>query len=214
MNRDHPLARVATQAARRLILPLLGRVHPDQVTRAGLILAAFAGAAFLVHPLAAGVLILLSGLADMMDGLAARNRNLASPQGAFMDSVLDRYGEAAMLLGVLLYFGRQPGLVVWAGPLVLLAFLGSMMVSYTRARGESLGVLVDEGLFARPERLILLAAASLLDFLWPPVILLGGVGILALGANLTAWMRFRRIRRLLANGDHPPGPSSQPAGKA
>jgi CDP-diacylglycerol--glycerol-3-phosphate 3-phosphatidyltransferase len=102
-----------------------------------------------------GFLVLFAGLFDMLDGSLARLTQRTSRFGALLDSVLDRFSEAALFLGLLWLYGFQQATLV-----VLLLFgalLGSIMVSYVRARAEGLGISCEVGLFARPERLFLLA---------------------------------------------------------
>lgn len=115
--------------------------------------------AFAAGKLAAGgALVLASGLADALDGQVARARGMASKAGAFLDSTLDRFVELASFIGLAIFY-RQ-GLAVTA---VIVALGGSMMVSYTRARGESLGVLCKEGLMQRAERMLLMGFGGILD---------------------------------------------------
>ena len=106
----------------------------------------------------AGWMILLSGFADVMDGEVARGRNMASSEGAFLDSTLDRFSEFAAFIGLAVFY--KSGL---SGVWVLIALGGSLLVSYTRARGESLGVLCKAGLMQRAERMLLLGIGSILD---------------------------------------------------
>jgi len=106
----------------------------------------------------AGWMILLSGLADVMDGEVARQRGLANRAGAFVDSTLDRFSEFAVFIGLAAFFGS--GFPVLA---VLVALGGSLLVSYTRARGESLGVLCKGGLMQRAERILLLGIGAIID---------------------------------------------------
>lgn len=106
-----------------------------------------------------GWAIALGGVCDIMDGRVARARQLSSPYGTFIDSMLDRYVEVFAFLGfvVLLRDFRY-------GPLLAAAAItGSLLVSYARARGESVGVLCKEGLMQRAERLVLLFLACMLD---------------------------------------------------
>ena len=103
-------------------------------------------------------MVLLSGFADVMDGEVARGRGIANAAGAFLDSTLDRFSEFAAFIGIAVFFrGGLEG--VW----VLVALGGSLLVSYTRARGESLDVLCKAGLMQRAERMILLGLGSILD---------------------------------------------------
>jgi phosphatidylglycerophosphate synthase len=104
----------------------------------------------------AGFLILFTGTLDILDGKVARRSNGASASGAFRDSVIDRYAEYISYVGLIIFFGS--GWQVWA---VLLAILGGMMVSYTRARGEGLGVSCEIGMLQRPERFVLLGFGSI-----------------------------------------------------
>jgi phosphatidylglycerophosphate synthase len=106
----------------------------------------------------AGWMILLSGLADVMDGEVARGRGVASKAGAFLDSTLDRFSEFAAFIGLAVFFGSG-----WRSVAVLVALGGSLLVSYTRARGESLGVLCKSGLMQRAERILLLGLGGIVD---------------------------------------------------
>ncbi len=138
----------------------------------------------------AGVLLIVAALFDALDGALARLQDRVTPFGAFFDSTMDRYAEAAVFLGVLVYFLRQG-----AGTEVILtyiAIIGSLMVSYTRARGEGLGVSIRGGLLSRLERMVILVLFLLLNqlaiALW----------ILAPLTNLTAlqriWLTWRAMR--------------------
>jgi CDP-diacylglycerol--glycerol-3-phosphate 3-phosphatidyltransferase len=144
--------------------PFLSALHkigvtPNQVTITGTLLNA--GVAVLVvfdHLIYAGILLLVAGLFDLLDGSLARLTQTATPFGAFLDSTLDRVSEG-MALAAIAYFvaiqGGQRGAVDAA--LVVLALLGSILVSYTRARAEALGVECKSGIMTRPERIILVA---------------------------------------------------------
>ena len=105
-----------------------------------------------------GWMILLSGFADVMDGEVARQRGLANRAGAFVDSTLDRFSEFAVFIGLAAFFGSGFRVLV-----VLVALGGSLLVSYTRARGESLGVLCKGGLMQRAERILLLGIGAIVD---------------------------------------------------
>ena len=107
---------------------------------------------------AAGAMILLSGLADVMDGEVARGRDIVSAEGAFLDSTLDRFSEFFVFVGMVAFFQSKLAVIG-----VVVALGGSLLVSYTRARGESLGVLCKAGVMQRAERMILLALGAILD---------------------------------------------------
>jgi CDP-diacylglycerol--glycerol-3-phosphate 3-phosphatidyltransferase len=149
-----------------------------------------------------GWAIALGGVCDIMDGRVARARSLDSSYGKFIDSTLDRFVEVFVFLG----FASHLRGFRW-GPLVVAAALaGSLLVSYARARGESLGVLCKEGLMQRAERLVLTCLACLADpafsawrgapsgtlVLW--VLAVIAVGTLATAAQRTLWIA-RRLRR-------------------
>jgi phosphatidylinositol phosphate synthase len=147
----------------------------------------------------AGLFVLLSGLADVIDGQVARGRNLASAAGAFLDSTLDRYSEAAVFLGAAWYYDSK-----FAVLLVVTALAGSLLVSYTRARGESLGVSCKYGVLQRAERMLLMALGTILD----PTIssamgrptgsaLLWVLGLMAIGTLETSIFRTVWITRRL-----------------
>jgi len=105
----------------------------------------------------AGWVVLFSGTLDILDGRIARKTGLVSRQGAFFDSVLDRYGEILIFLGLAAHF-RESNLF----SLILLALAGSLMVSYTRARAEGLGIACKEvGIMQRPERIVLLGFGAI-----------------------------------------------------
>jgi CDP-diacylglycerol--glycerol-3-phosphate 3-phosphatidyltransferase len=138
-----------------------------------------------------GVLVLASNLFDALDGSLARTTGRVSSFGAFLDSTLDRFSEAALYLGLLLFFARQPSEPVALG-LVYLAIVGSLMVSYTRARAEALGFDGKVGIFTRFERVLVLAVGLLVG----QVVV--ALGALALVSFLTAFHRMWHVWRQAA----------------
>ena len=106
----------------------------------------------------AGWLVFLSGLADVFDGEVARATHVADARGAFLDSTLDRFSEFFAFVGLAYYFASG-----WQAVAIVTALGGSLLVSYTRARGESVGVLCKVGVMQRAERMLLLGIASILD---------------------------------------------------
>jgi CDP-diacylglycerol--glycerol-3-phosphate 3-phosphatidyltransferase len=146
---------------RKGFTPFISTLHrlgvtPNQITVVGTLLNA--GVAVLIisdHLIWAGVVVLVAGICDMLDGSLARMANLSTPFGAFFDSTLDRISEG-MVLAAICYVFAQQGHSVDAA-LATLALLGSLMVSYTRARAESLGLECKVGIMSRPERIILVA---------------------------------------------------------
>jgi len=151
----------------------------------------------------AGWAIALGGVCDIMDGRMARARGLSSPYGTFIDSTLDRFVEVFAFLGFVAYL--RPFAY---GPLVAAAAItGSLLVSYTRARGESLGVLCKEGLMQRAERLVLTLLACLLDRPvaaaagWPAgTVLFWTLALIAAGTFFTAAHRTLWIASRLRSG--------------
>src|SRR5581483_7704274 len=136
----------------------LGRlpVTPNQVTIAGMLATFVAGAlAGFGHLLAAGVVLAVSGTFDILDGALARATKRTYPYGAFLDSTTDRYSEGAVYIGIGVYYLNHPSVYGSATVVaVFLALAGSYLVSYVRARAQSLGFTCDSGLFARPERVV------------------------------------------------------------
>lgn len=107
----------------------------------------------------AGALILFSGLFDMIDGQVARIGNMSSKYGALFDSVLDRYSELVMFLGICYYLAAYHYFL--SSLFAFIALIGSMMVSYTRARSEGLGIQNKGGFMQRPERVVLTGLSAL-----------------------------------------------------
>ena len=107
----------------------------------------------------AGALILFAGLFDMLDGQVARLGNMSSPFGALYDSVLDRYSELILFLGICYYLVAHHYFL--SSLFAFIGMIGSLMVSYTRARAEGLGIECKDGLMQRPERVILIGVSAL-----------------------------------------------------
>src|SRR2546425_3115579 len=137
----------------------LGRtpLTPNQVTVVGL------GLTFLAAGLAAfgqlrwaGVVLIFAGTCDILDGALARSTRASYPYGAFLDSTLDRYSEGAIYLGLAAYFAGAGGgaLQRWLILATVAALAGSFLVSYVRARAQSLGFTCEAGIFAPPARIV------------------------------------------------------------
>jgi len=147
-------------------------VSPDTLTLISLVIsgASLPLAAFGMLP-AAGAALLFGSAFDALDGIVARERGVASDAGEVLDAVVDRYADAAPLMGLAVYYRASvPALL-----LVLLAILGSMLVSYVRARSESLGLSLPGGLMRRHERIAYLTVGLLLG----PVLQLASVPVAA-----------------------------------
>lgn len=205
MNREGRLAKSFYSILERRVMPVVNRQgwSADQISWAGLAASAASGLLFPLSPAAGGLFLLCAGLCDGLDGLVARSRGTASKAGAFLDSVLDRYGEIFVLLGIWGYLFRSGQALIPSTIAVFLAISGALLVSYTRARGEGLAVSCSSGLFQRGERILLLAMAGLLDILAPGAIMFMAVLGIAIGAHITAINRGRAIRaRLLGAVDN------------
>lgn len=107
----------------------------------------------------AGFVILLGGLMDMIDGRLARVTNTSSDYGALFDSVLDRYSEMVMFLGICYYLISHD--YFYSSLFAFIAMTGSVMVSYTRARAEGLGVNASVGIMQRPERILIIGISAI-----------------------------------------------------
>jgi CDP-diacylglycerol--glycerol-3-phosphate 3-phosphatidyltransferase len=167
---------------------------PNMVTTVGLVLTAGAAATLALGQLiGAGVLMLFAGVFDILDGALARRLGLSYAYGAFYDSTADRYAEGLVYLGMLAYF-LQLGDHTREVTLVFLALLGSQLVSYVRARAQSLGFNCEGGLFARPERVVVTAVG----LIFAPLLLTPVLFILAVLTNATAlqriWIVWRQRR--------------------
>ena len=171
-----------------------GRLHPDALTVTGA--AVSTGAAWVLASgalFAGALLILLGGFFDLVDGVVARHRGLSSRFGAFLDSTLDRYVDAVLLVGLSVHFARQgeAGHVALAGAALTLSFL----VSYSKARAELVLPRFEVGWMERGERIGVLALGCAVGF---PVLALW---IIALGSGATAAQRIAVARREMARLD-------------
>ncbi len=163
-------------------------ISPNLVTGLGFCIT-IAAAALIIQGqfLAAGCVLIISGLFDALDGTLARVAGRISRYGAFLDSTLDRYSEAVLFLAVVIYYTNQGGRIE-----VILAFcamIGSFLVSYARARAEGVGVSCKVGMFTRAERWITLTLGLLFNQM------LLALWILAVLSNLTAIQRIYAVWR-------------------
>ena len=205
------------EQARGIFRPLGRRlaergVEPDHLTIAGVVLSLIAalllgrGAFF-----ASGLVLLLAGIFDILDGDVARERGIQSKFGAFLDSTLDRVSEGALYIGLAyFYFTRSQSATVWMrgmfegsaewgdadgptlGILALATLVLSFLVSYTRARAEGLGMDCKVGVMERPERLLALGAGALLGHRFMP----GVLGVVFILTLVTVLQRVYHVRKL------------------
>lgn len=186
------------RTAERLVAPLARTgITPNGLTAIGFVLNVVAGAVLACGLLGLGAaLVLFAGAFDMFDGALARVTNRKTRFGAFFDSTLDRYSEAVVLLGLQVAFLRDvqgdADWRAWAGVvLCYLVMIGSLMVSYTRARAEGLGIDCEVGWLQRPERIIALGIGLLL----PRALLLAVLAALAVFTQITVVQRMVHVRR-------------------
>ena len=141
--------------------------------------------------------MLIAGLFDTLDGALARATNRVTVFGTFYDSTMDRFSEAVIFLGIAVGFVRGPvvGVAEVAGvALTFVVMIGSLMISYARARAEGLQPRVDceVGLLQRPERILILGVGLLLPQGW----LLGVLAVLAVLTHVTVGQRIAHVRRM------------------
>ena len=189
------LAEARQAAANRLTRPivtLLARtsITPNTITWFGLVLSAGAAALiFTGHLFAAGFVVLVAGLFDLLDGALARHINKVTRFGGVLDSTLDRIAEAILLLAILILYAREgstPGILL-AG----IALPTSQIVSYIRAKAEAINLACKEGLFTRGERVIVLALGLLLSGIDYALII--ALGVIVLFSLFTGGQRLWHV---------------------
>ena len=174
----------------RLTVQVLAKtsITPNTVSWFGVLLTLVAAALIITnHLFAGGIMVLVAGFFDMLDGALARSTQRVTKFGAILDSTLDRFSEAVLLLSLLaVYAAQQSMLGIWA---VGLALIGSYLVSYIRARAEGMGIDCEVGVFARPERVVTLA----LGLLFAPInsaFLTAALGIIIVFSFISAGQRL------------------------
>jgi CDP-diacylglycerol--glycerol-3-phosphate 3-phosphatidyltransferase len=181
-----PLHRLFDPVA-RLLLRMGAR--PNHLTVLGLGVSVTAAYVFSVGRLRWGAALLaVAGLCDFFDGAVARLAGSDSDYGAFLDSVVDRYSDVAVLFGILVYYQQRADSV--GSALTMATLAGTIMTSYTKARAQSIGVRCDIGVVERPERLIAFIAGAAFQLLTPIM------ALLAVLTNVTAIQRIIYTRRI------------------
>lgn len=218
MNYRDFLQKVIYHVINPLISALIKlHITPNIITFVGLLLNLLATALFIYAAVYApqqlnligwgGAVILFAGLFDMIDGRLARVGGMQSTFGALWDSTLDRYSELFTLFGIAIYLLLNG--YVWSGVITFAAMVGSVMVSYVRARAEGLAIECKVGLMQRPERVVVTSVGALLcgccadcvsfDPLW---LLIVPMYLIAILANITAFWRIAHCYRVLNERDH------------
>ena len=187
----HKLAeRFTTPTAR--ILAKTG-VTPNTLTVMGFMVSVAAGVLIATeYFLAGGLVVLFAGAFDLIDGPVARATGKTSKFGGFLDSTLDRLSEAAVLAGILAYYAFHEG--TWESLLAYGCFVGSVMVSYLRARAEGLGVKCEVGMFTRVERVIVMSI-GLMFGQWFDLAIPIMLGIITGLAFVTVLQRLFHVQR-------------------
>ena len=193
------LLRQRAQASLNVIARWLGSIGltPNALTIIGFLMMCGVGAVLALGNFAlGGALIVVAGIFDALDGTLARLTNRVTQFGAFLDSTTDRFAEGALFFGML-YAYLQRGMT-FVAYLVFFALLGSLMVSYTRARAEGIGVQCQEGMLTRFERIALVVIGLIATAFFGDAPLLIVLGLLAVFANVTAlqrmWLVYRATR--------------------
>jgi len=164
------------------------RINPNLVSVLGGVFITVGALAFVAENMQwGGVLILLGGICDLLDGGLARLRNKATRFGALLDSTIDRYAEFVMFVGLAIYFAHTKAFFTLTGTAI--ALCGSLMVSYVRARAEGLGFECKVGMMQRQERILFLGIGALTHL----YVLKAVVWIIAVLANFTTWQRIRHV---------------------
>lgn len=203
---------------------LIGRVSPNAITAVSLLMCVATGASVALGHLAVGVwLYVFAGILDVLDGRLARLSNQQTPAGALFDSVSDRWGELFVLTGFAWRLHDSPWLFA-----VMAAIGGSMMVSYTRARAEGLGISLSGGMMQRAERILLVSGGTLIAAWFganPQTAMLAELSlgftmvVCGVGSSATAISRWiigyrelvRRSGGVEAEPAAPPPPIAQPS---
>jgi CDP-diacylglycerol--glycerol-3-phosphate 3-phosphatidyltransferase len=171
----------------------LSRIHPNVLTFLGLLINIWAAFLFAAGRFQAAAVVLIgAGLFDMVDGRVARETNRVTRFGGFFDSVLDRYSDLALLVGLLVWYGsiNRPSYVV----LTAIAMTGSVMVSYVRARAENTIPMCKVGFMERPERVVLLIIGALFDKMAPVLWVVAVLSnITVIDRMIFTWQETKRL---------------------
>ena len=194
MTFTHAIGFACNKVIRLIVRGLaLSKIHPNVLTFLGLVINVVA-AVLLARGqfVSAGLVIIGAGLFDMVDGRVARETNRVTRFGGFFDSVLDRYSDLGLLMGLLVWYGsiNLPGYVV----LTAVAMTASVMISYTRARAENSIPTCKVGFMERPERVVLLIIGALFDKMAPVLWVIAVLGNLTVIHRMVfTWQEAKRL---------------------
>ena len=169
------------------------RINPNALTVIGFLLNLLAAYLFAYGYFRwAGGMVFLAGLFDMLDGRVARLSNRVTQFGGFFDSVLDRYSDLCLMIGLLVFYGRINRF--WYVTLVALVMIGSVMVSYTRARAENLISTCKVGFLERPERMVLILIGAFFDRMAPVLWVIAVLStVTVIHRVVYTWQEARRL---------------------
>jgi len=194
MTVTHGIGSVCGKIIRLIVRGLaLSRIHPNVLTFIGLVINIVAAYMLAVGQFRwGGAVIIGAGLFDMVDGRVARETNRVTRFGGFFDSVIDRYSDLALLVGLLVWYGsiNRPAYVV----LTAIAMIASVMISYTRARAENSIPMCKVGFLERPERVVLVIIGALFDRMAPVLWVLAVLGnVTVVHRMIFTWQESKRL---------------------
>lgn len=169
-------------------------IYPNHLTYLTLIIGISSGILFaLSHPTWASILVILCGGFDILDGRLAEFTNKKSLFGAILDSTIDRYSEFFIYLGLAVYFRNH-----WTIWIIFFAFLGSVLVSYTKARAEGLGIKCEIGIMQRAERMSILFLGAFIGSIFNIFIpfMIASLVMIAVISNITAFQRVYYVKKV------------------
>jgi archaetidylinositol phosphate synthase len=179
---------------KKLLIPIaknIVSVNPNTLTITGLIISLLSAVFFARHEaLVAGMFLLVSGFFDALDGAVARENNRITKFGGFLDSVTDRFADAAIIIGAI-YGGLENILGLQSWFIGTMAIVGSFMVSYTRARAEAAGASASVGMGERAVRILIIVIGAFLDAISWALLLV------ALLSFITVFQRIAFVRKVL-----------------
>ena len=182
-------------------------VNPNAITTVGTLLTVAAGVVYATgHIMTAGWVMAVTAFFDVVDGEVARRTGRSTVFGAFYDSTLDRVADGALMAGLTVFYATNPvHHNVYMMVVCLLGIIGTFLVSYTRARAESLGIDAKVGVMQRPERIVLLSAPqALFGLFWNGWVLIGIVVLLTVTAWITAVQRIAFVHGFTRHLDAKP----------
>jgi CDP-diacylglycerol--glycerol-3-phosphate 3-phosphatidyltransferase len=198
LTRNSMLTRKIGDACNVLLMAIVrafaaSHINPNALTVIGFLMNILAAYLFAYGYFRwAGGMVFLAGLFDMLDGRVARLSNRVTPFGGFFDSVLDRYSDLCLMIGLLVFYGRINRF--WYVTLVAIVMIGSVMVSYTRARAENLIPTCKVGFLERPERMVLILIGAFFDRMAPVLWVIAVLSTLTVIHRVVyTWQEARRL---------------------